>query len=199
MKLLVNYDFFDAVRNVNEPLNPMKIIRNEKKKYGILFPLYLSIILAAKEYGDIDTSNLIDARYIMLYMMRSCGFCMSLDFAVEAIIKKLSNSKTDTYARKAIARLQTLALMLDDINVHTTYDMLLASELYHKKVYLDSSESKRPILVSQKYIYVPSYGFDGEEKTTSILQEHVIGTKEYILSQDEPDRQYKRVLAKSHI
>ncbi len=193
MKLLINYDFFDAVRNVNEKTTPLKVIRNEKKKYAILLPIYTSLALIAKQYSDFDT------REIISIIIRAYGNLMALDTLAEFMFKKMSYTQTDLYARKAIARLQTLALMLDDINVKTNYDMLLASELYHKTVHLDSSESNRPILVSQKYIYVPSYGFDGEEKTTSILQEHVIGTKEYILSQDEPDRQYKRVLAKSHI
>ncbi len=196
MKLLINYDFFDAIKNVNEPLRPMKIIRNEKKKYSILFPLYLSIILATKQ---IDTSNLIDTRYIMLYMMRSCGFCMSLDFAVEAIIKKLSDSKTDAYAQKASERLKRLVQMLDTINVNTTYDMLLEAELYYKTTHIETEKGSLPVLKNEKYIYIPAYGFDGQEKTTSILQEHIIGTRAYELSVDEPDREYRRVLAKSHI
>ena len=193
MKLLINYDFFEAIRNVNEKTTPLKVFRNEKKKYAILLPIYTSVALIAKQYCDFDTKDIIPA------IIRAYGCLMSLDNIGEIMAKTFSHSKTDLYAQKASARLKMLALMLDDINVNTNYDMLLASELYHKKVYLDSSEGNRPILVSQKYIYVPSYGFDGSEKETSILQEHIIGTKEYILSQDEPDRQYKRVLAKSHI
>ena len=35
MKLVINYDFFNAVRNVNEPLTPMKIVRNDEKYLGV--------------------------------------------------------------------------------------------------------------------------------------------------------------------
>ena len=105
----------------------------------------------------------------------------------------------DLYAKNSSLKLKELAIMLGTINVNTNYDMLLESELYYKKSSIDYSNDNLPVLKSEKYIYVPSYGFDGSEKTTSILQEHIIGTKEYTLSVEEPDREYRRVLAKSHI
>ena len=193
MKLLINYDFFDAVRNVNEKTTPLKVFRNEKTKYALLLPVYTSIALIAKQYSDFDT------RDIIAIILRAYGYLMSLDTLGEIMAKTLSYSKTDLYAKKASARLNMLALMLDDINVNTNYDMLLSSELYYKTSHIEYGDRRIPTIMSQKYIYVPAYGFDGEEKTVSILQEHIIGTKEYVLSQDEPDREYRRVLAKSHI
>lgn len=39
MKLIINYDL-DAIRNVNEPISPFKIVRNRKYEYlTFQFPL----------------------------------------------------------------------------------------------------------------------------------------------------------------
>ena len=193
MKLLINYDFFNAIRNVNEKTNLLKVIRNEKGKYAVMFPIYLSIPLIAMQNGKITP------RDIALPIIRGYTTLISLDFFFEWIIQKYDISNMDLYGQKSSRRLKELAVLLSTINVNTNYDMLLASELYYKKTSIEPSEGTFPVLKSEKYIYVPSYGFDGEEKTTSILQEHVVGTREYELSVEEPDRQFRRVLAKSHI
>ena len=193
MKLLINYDFFNAVRNVNEKTNPLKVIRNEKNRYAFVFPFYLSTVLIIGQNQKMDLND------IMIPILRGYGTLLSLDFIFELMAQSLSPSKLDLYGEKASKRLKELAILLETINVSTNYDMLVASELYYKKTSIEPSEGTFPILKSEKYIYVPSYGFDGEEKTTSILQEHVVGTKEYVLSQDEPDKEFRRVLAKSHI
>lgn len=193
MKLLINYDFFNAVRNGNENTHPLKVIRNEKKKYAIMFPIYLSISLMVQQYGKVTP------RDIMLPILNGYGTLFFLDFLSELMIQKFSHSNMDLYAKNSSLKLKELAIMLGTINVNTNYDMLLESELYYKKSSIDYSNDNLPVLKSEKYIYVPSYGFDGSEKTTSILQEHIIGTKEYTLSVEEPDREYRRVLAKSHI
>ena len=48
--------------------------------------------------------------------------------------------------------------------------------------------------MEKKYILVPSYNYGGEEIETSIMQEHIVESDDYILSVEEPDTQYKRVL-----
>ena len=193
MKLLINYDFFNAIRNVNEKTHPLKIIRNEKTKYVIAFPIYLSTVLILNQNQKMDATNII------LPILRGYGTLLSLDYIAELITQKISYSKMDLYAQKSSTKLKELVTLLNTINVSTTYDKLLTSELYYKTCNIEYNNHKIPDIVSKKYIYVPSYGFDGNEKTTSILQEHIIGTKDYILSQDEPDKEYHHVLAKSHI
>ena len=37
MKLRINYDFLEKIRNVNEPHNPLKVIRNNKNITAIYF------------------------------------------------------------------------------------------------------------------------------------------------------------------
>ena len=72
--------------------------------------------------------------------------------------------------------------------------MLLQSEVYDKRIKIDLNESKIPLLMQEKYVFVPAYGFDGKEKEVSLLQEHEIGSRTYVLSVGEPEKQYRRVL-----
>ena len=88
--------------------------------------------------------------------------------------------------------------MFDNINVKTNYEMLLKSELYEQKYKIELNDDILLSIKEEKYIYVPSYGFDGQEKETSILQEHNLGTQSYMLSVGEPEKQYRRVLVNNH-
>ena len=185
MKLLINYDFFGAIRNANEPLTPMKIVRNEIK-YALITPVWLVD-------GYID-----DPKYALSHLFLWYGIYMAIDLSCQSIYKKKDPDGLDAYAYKASIRLKKLSVMLGDINVKTTYEMLLNSELYERKLKIDSSNDKSVSLKEEKYIYVPSYGLDGQEKETSILQEHNIGSRTYILSVGEPDKQYRRVLVNNH-
>ena len=68
----------------------------------------------------------------------------------------------------------------------TDIDLLLQSELYHKKHKIEFSEKKVPILMEEKFIYVPTYKYDGEVDVTSVQQEHEVGSREYVLSLGSP-------------
>lgn len=183
MKLVINYDFFNAVRNVNEPLTPMKIVRNHKIKYSMLTPAWL-ILGSLEGYGQ---------EYLIQKLVFLYGFYMATDCMFDILTKKKLDN-IDIYAYRASLELKKLPNMLGDINVKTTYDMLLRSELYKKQYKIERSKDKSIALTEKKYIYVPSYGFDGQEKETSILQEHDIGSVIYTLSVGEPEKQYRRVL-----
>ena len=169
MKLLINYDFFDAIRNVNEPLTPLKIVRNEKK-YAIITFLWL-----VDGYFD-------DPIYAFRRLLLWYGIYMSMDLFYQFSCNEETSSDLDMYAYEASTKLKKLPVMLGDINVKTNYEMLLKSELYQRKLKVESSNDKLLSLKEEKYIYVPSYGFDGQEKETSILQEHNVGSKTYMLS-----------------
>ncbi len=188
MKLVINYDFFNAIRNVNEPLTPMKIVRNHKFKYCLMTGTWC--ILA-----PLDGTS---PEYMMKHLAFWYGFYLATDFAFDIWAKKKMLDNVDIYAYKAIPQLKKLSVMLGDINVKTNYDMLLESELYEKKYTIEKNDNKSISLSEKKYIYVPSYGFDGQEKDTSILQEHDIGSSVYTLSVGEPEKQYRRVLVNNH-
>ena len=181
MKLLINFDFFEAVRDVNEPLTPMKIIRNNVK-YKIFGPTAIGV----GAIGGMSPETI--AKNVALWY----GIYMATDLVFDFTYRK-KNDNIDPYATKAIPKLKKLSVTLDEINVKTNYDMLLESELYEKKYKIEKNDRLFTIN-EKKYIYVPSYGYDGKEKETSILQDHDIGSGIYTLSVGEPEKQYRRVL-----
>ena len=193
MKIITDFDFCNAVKDVNGNILLFKVVRNNQKQYARLFPIYSAIALICKQYADLD------AREVISIIIRTYGYLISIETIAQMIVKILNQDHLDAYTEKSIRNLKRLVALLERINVNTNYEKLLESELYTKKYSLDTEDRTIPAIMSKKYIYVPAYGYDGEEKTVSILQEHVIGSKEFILSQDEPDREYRRVLAKSNI
>ena len=61
---------------------------------------------------------------------------------------------------------KTLPGKLDALNVKTNYEMLLSSEMYKRQYKLVKTDGGLYTVKEEKYIMVPSYGFDGQEKET---------------------------------
>lgn len=193
MKLVINYDFFNAIRNVNEPYTPLKIVRNRKR----YFITYGALVTA------LDFATKTKPAQTILSLAFMYGSFITADYIVELIANSIIKNKygednKDIYAGLSKIYLSDLVDQLTEINVKTNYDMLLKSELYEKEYKFEHNEKTLLALTEKKYIYVPTYGFDGKEQTTSILQEHDIGTRDYTLSVGEPDKQYRLVRAKNH-
>ena len=183
MKLIINYDFFNEINNVNNPLTPLKIIRNNSFRYCYLVSVWSIINIFEKASLEHDLQRLL------LWGSMYLAFDYTVNFS---FFKKFDNM--DIYAYRANMKLRKLPSLLNDINVKTDYDMLLQSELYEKNYKIEKNDNKSFSLTERKYIYVPSYGYNGEENETSILQEHDIGSNIYTLSVEEPEKRYRRVL-----
>lgn len=176
MKLTINYDLINAILNVNEPFNGFKLIRNNKKEWlTIELPLFTIIDIAIQRNIIIILSTLI--------------IQFGLVFAVEYFVKKYLN--VDMYKEKSIKDLKKLVLKLEKIYIKTDYDLLLNSELYEKKYKINVNKNSFN-LMEHKYILVPTYDFNNNIKKTSILQEHIIGTDEYVLSVGSPEKELKK-------
>ncbi len=192
MKIAIDYDFFNAIRNVNEPLTPMKVVRNYKKNFMV--------------YGTIEIAIGAALKYEPSHIVQNIAIVYGGFFAIEyiaeiivkLILKRQGHEINDINSALGEIRLLELVTMLNDINVKTNYEMLLKSELYKKEYKFEHSDNKLLSLNEKKYIYVPTYGYNGKEKITSILQEHDVGTKNYMLSVGEPEKQYKRVLVNNN-
>ena len=173
MKLMINYDFFNKIRNVREPLSPLKIIRNEKKGYIVRYSLLTIIIWAPAK--DITITSILPVLF---------GIQISLEFL---FLKLLG----DIYVDEAKDDLKMLIPQLRDLQINTNYELLLKSELYQTKYKIKFNEKKLPYILQSKYVMIPTYNYNGDEAETSILQEHVVGTKEYVLSLGSPKKQLK--------
>lgn len=177
MKIIINYDFFKKICDVNEPLGPVKIYRNDRK----IIPLCMGLnsYLCMYSIPAYMCQSLLNAGgVIMIMWFLQC--CLGYD----------------VYAKQASDDLKKLVSQLKKLHVNTDYDLLLQSELYKKKYNIKLNENKIPCFLEQKYVLVPTYNYNGDIKETSILQEHVVGFKEYVLSIGSPKPVFKFAYSK---
>lgn len=102
-------------------------------------------------------------------------------------------SLSELCKRKSDRDLLLLALKLYQLDIITDLNLIKKSYAYHTDYKMINNNNKDiPILKQNKYIILPVYE-NGEESEVSILQEHIIGSKKYVLSIGEPEKQLKLV------
>ena len=165
MKIIVNFDLINSIKNVNESMGPMKVIRNRKAQWAkFYFPLYTIVDMTFNKIEDVP-------------------FILSLQFSFLLFLEMIVHSKgLDEFKDKSLEDLHNLAIKLNYLNIDTSYDLLLNSQLVGKDYNIRLNENKIPEFVESKYILVPSYSYHGNIKSTALHQEHVIGSNDYVIS-----------------
>ena len=165
MKVIVNYDLINSIRNVNEQLTPMKVIRNKKWRWvKTWYPLYLGVDFMINDPKQIPIIFLTQAATLTV---------------LESIT---AHALDDPFQRVSERDLKILASLLCKLNIDTSYDLLKDSRPNGKKYQIRLSENKVPQILESKYILVPTYTAMGDIKDTSLLQEHIVGSNRYVLS-----------------
>lgn len=183
MKLVINYDLMSRVKDAREKLGPLKIIRNRKVQYlSFNLPLWASL------------------NYIFGHDFISNIYTLFLQYGIvigtELIAQKMVG---DAWMQRAVRSLIMLVPQLQSLCVHTDYYKLLEAETYKTKYKIKLNEKKLPQVLQSKYIMVPTYGFDGNETETSVLQEHVMGSRDYILSIGSPQKKKSLVFSRGKL
>ena len=165
MKVIVNYDLVNAVRNVNEPLTPMKVVRNKKWIWvKTWYPLYLAADFVISE-----------PKRIPFHFLWQIGMLSILETFT-------AFSMGDPFQNVSERNLRSLSSLLCRLNVETEYELIKKAQLDGKKYQVRLSENKIPQILESKYILIPTYTAMGDIKDTSLLQEHIVGTNRYVLS-----------------
>ena len=168
MNLMIDYDVIDAICDTKDGFTPGKIIRNNKSrwaKYYLPAMFLMSYILVKDEEFK--------------YFPQQVLTFLILTFSMELVAHKFLG---DVYKEKSILKLQLLVVLLKDLEIHTSYDLLTESYCYHKIHNLKLNDKKIPQIIESKYILIPSYDYKGDIVDTSVLQEHVLGSNTYTLS-----------------
>lgn len=181
MNLVINYDFINAVLNVNENFTVKKLVRNNKDHW-IMFNIPIVSVI---EY-------FIAGNQFFNYMPLATAVHFFIIFQFELIEYGIFGDK---YKDTSKERLMLLTSLLKDLDINTSYELLKDSKCYHK-VRNIKIHNKCPQIIDSKYILVPNYDYKGDIVETSILQEHVLGTKTYTLSIGEPQKELKLVYSK---
>ena len=181
MKILINYDFLNDVKNVNENYTPFKVIRNSKEewmKYNL--PIFTGFNLIITNFDVKRTISILSLQFIAI---TACNYAI------------YSATKPDVFSIKSELALRDLVRKFKDNNFNTSFELLKESELYDKKYEIRLNENKIPEMIQSKYILVPYQDYIGNINKASLLQEHIMGSKEYVLSLGSPKKVYKPALS----
>lgn len=168
MKIRINYDLMDKIRESKTGISLIKM-RKDVFKYTALFcPLDIAFF-----------SNNLSVLFKVLFLR----FGMNVVF-FSLIEKYLFYGYNQN---KALNDLKYLAQILNSNYINTDYELLQNAYVYDMfyKVILDAN--KIPRLKQEKYIMVPVVDRDGK-KEVSLIQERLTGSKEYELSYGNPSK-----------
>lgn len=176
MKLIINYDLLNRIKESETGMNLQKNIIRELKVQSVAFSMSCAIDLAILGKAYIFKNLLFCGIYFVP------GFVMlnAIDMAFQ------TNNK-----RRANMELILLSLRLKDINISTSLDLIKESQVYKTEYKIIKNKDKIPVIKQDKYIMIPTYNGMGDIVETSILQEHNLGSKEYILSIGNPNKVLK--------
>ena len=181
MKIINNYDLVNKLKNVNDPFGPAKVMRYYlKSSGGKLFYFYSAMDLAL--YPPLDAA-------LMIAIMS--GSVIGLGYVFH-------NFAGDFIADSSAKDLKKLVSQLKDLYIKTDYELLLQAELYDKQYKVQFDENKIPYVLESKYIMLPTYNHNNDIKDTSLVQEHVVNSREYVLSIGSPSKERKLSLVKSY-
>ena len=173
MKIKINYDLLSKIQETNTG-SLQKTVKTILLKTGIT----MTII------GVLDTVSSYSTENLLNEILGGLGICLTIHTS-GTLLTNLMSSKLNKIA--ALKDLMTLSLLLNNININTNFILLLKSYKYKTEYKINSDEDSNHKLVQKKYIMVPVHD-SGEEKEISLVQEHVIGTKEYSLSYGSPKK-----------
>lgn len=177
MKLITYYDLIDKIQDAKEKPEILYMLKSNLKTSARWFFIYTALNLA--------TGDQIDHAIEKASFSASALF---LCFSATGIIKQ--KLLGDITRAEAIKDLTELSHQLGEANISTSVILLLESVAYSTKYKINFNEKKFPYILQEKYIMIPTYA-NGNIKETSILQEHEIGSKEYVLSLGSPTRVLK--------
>ena len=94
-----------------------------------------------------------------------------------------------TREERAESELLGLVTQLNNLNIKVNLDLLKEANVYHKKYSL--LKDGRVGIMRERYIEVPTYDNSNNTNTTtaSIKEEHVMGTRKYVLTLDTPKKE----------
>lgn len=185
-KLEVNYDVIDKAYEVQGKHKVRRWFRVNKlyDVVGAIAPAtHLAMALSGAEPPE---EALVRS---MISIATNFGLWATLDKILESVRTKMTNI---TPSQKAWIELFILTEALrQTMNIDTTVEDLMNCEVYHKKYKL--AMDGKPGIIRERFFNMPIKDPNGKEDTTSVKEEHVLGSKKYVLSLDKPveQRQYK--------
>lgn len=169
MKIVINYDLMDKISEANKGYS----LKRCTKRTTSLFATTVAISAMFDLASGSDFTKLLEA-CPFIFTIHS-GYTAAYTYAFSGLTKEMAKSK-----------LNALLPQLHSAFIRTDYESLLKSYKYKTEYELDS-DSHFLAVEQKKYIMIPVEDEYFGNKEMSVLQEHIIGSKEYVLSLSEPE------------
>lgn len=173
MNQIVYFDLYNSIKDVQEGFTISKILRNNNRLLTGLSGL-VSLVFAI-EFKEKFFKTLPIGEIMLLI---DCVLTNYIEYAFDG----------DTYKKNAERRLIIGSFALNNMNVSTSDKLLKEADCYHRVYNLKFNKEKTLQVIESKYILVPAYNAIGDITNVSILQEHVVGSNEYVLSLGTPKK-----------
>lgn len=171
MKLVINYDLLEKIFEAKHGISLAELKLELKIYTTITIPFS---ILEYSETGNLPSTIIYSTIAITNGLL--AGRIIEMSFL-------------DMYKSRAKKHLSELANELNHYCIETNEELIKKAKKYKTEYGLDT-ESFPPKLMQKKYIMVPVHNNWGNNER-SLVQEHIIGSKEYALSYGEPEEKKK--------
>lgn len=181
-KLEINYDFIDKINESEGKYKIKRFINNNKFTDAIIAGFVTKdIILGATgalspEQTAVKVTSYLATMIVILSLL-------------ELINKNLKERITGkTQEERAEDELRELAVQLNNLGIEINLEDLKEAVIYHKKYKL--RKDGKPGVIRERYIEVPvSNSNNINSDSASIKEEHIMGTRSYVLTLDTPKKQ----------
>ena len=190
MKIRINYDFFNRIKEAKEDKPTVFTIIRTKKKQILFEALMLGMIDAIGV--SIEGLSLDLLPHLFIDILLVCSY-IEIEYLFALFFTNMNGCNENQLNAKK--DLLMLIQLFSKLNLSTDYDLLLETEIYKKEYKVKFNDSGIPYILEKKFYNVPAYSFNNEVKERSVCQEHVLGSQNYDLSLDEPTKKLKLVLA----
>ncbi len=187
-KLELNYDVIDKAYEAQGMHNVRRWFR-VNKIYNVVAAIvpatHLTLALSGLESPEVALIRTATSTSI------NYGIWAALDKGLEALRTKATGISP---RQKAWIELIILTEVLrQEMNINTSVEDIMNSEIYQKNYKL--AKDGRVGVIRERFINLPITNALGEEDTTSVKEEHLIGSKKYVLTLDKPVEQKEYKLA----
>ena len=171
MKIVINYDLMDKIAEAKQGYSLKRCV---KRTLG-----FMAFSSAIGIPDNLISGNISPDLWIELSAYLACH--TSFTVALAWTFKNMSQEVARRTLKSLVSELRNHCIKCDE-------DSILDSKSY-KTEYDFSFASSLPIIEQRKYLNVPVRDEYFGDKEVSLVQEHIIGSREYTLSLGEPKEQ----------
>ena len=188
-KIEINFDLIDKTYEARGQHNVRRWLRLHMP-HNISTTIYSTINIIDLLNG-VETTELFISK--MLFFFSFAGLLWVAPDVARSI--SLTKETKLNYKERAYAKLLSVSMLLMNEGIDIAPKQMMEAEIYKKKYKL--AMDGRVGIIRERYFEVPFTDKVGDENQTSIKEEHLLGSKKYVLSFDKPAEQVEYKLAYS--